>query len=535
MAFIIEVSLYITIFSMQRLKNIRNLFHTYHVLASADTYRLTNINKDIRNIQEKFLMKILKRHRFTEFGRKCGFENIHSTEEFQKKVPFSLLKDYHSYHEKMKNGHQNILYKEPVFAWLSVGNHKEDSRLIPINKKGLKTLLSGVNHLFSMTDSGYSPVFDSNNTTKALFISNEPEIQYTDSVPVCNYSGLFYFIFQNNTLSGKFLDPGLHSSNIKTEWKAMLWEISKKAVTENVGSIIGCCSHIIRFLTLFDQIYKYRLGLGDKSIREIWPNLRKIVVIGNNLKNNLTKLKNMLDDEIKIDELFISPEIGLIASQHEMKVDLKNQLNHFFFEFVPVNPVISSPGNNLTQQVEGCTAKTLADIEPGIHYFMLITSSGGFYRYLTGDVVQFSRKNSTEFTLCGNIHSNGNISTENIRLCDMDKAIRALSNYLGKEIRMYRYYPVNDPPMYHIFAELDNLIDNNHDYDTIVDDSLRNGNSDYAWCRDNCLLQSAIVHFLPSGTFNSLNNSISTEKNAAFEYPGMMRNEVFEKVSRKMI
>ena len=43
---------------------------------------------------EKLLLRILEQNKDTEYGRKYGFANIHSIEEYQKKVPVSLCDEY---------------------------------------------------------------------------------------------------------------------------------------------------------------------------------------------------------------------------------------------------------------------------------------------------------------------------------------------------------------------------------------------------------------------------------------------------------
>ena len=46
---------------------------------------------------EKLLLRILEQNKDTEYGRKYGFADIHSIEEYQKKVPVSVYDDYAGY------------------------------------------------------------------------------------------------------------------------------------------------------------------------------------------------------------------------------------------------------------------------------------------------------------------------------------------------------------------------------------------------------------------------------------------------------
>lgn len=59
---------------------------------------------------EAFLFKILKENADTEYGRKYGFSDIHSVEEYRKIVPFSDYDVYELYIRRMiKNKETNLI------------------------------------------------------------------------------------------------------------------------------------------------------------------------------------------------------------------------------------------------------------------------------------------------------------------------------------------------------------------------------------------------------------------------------------------
>ena len=51
---------------------------------------LNRMAEDPMGENEKLLLRILEQNKDTEYGRKYGFANIHSIEEYQKKVPVSV-------------------------------------------------------------------------------------------------------------------------------------------------------------------------------------------------------------------------------------------------------------------------------------------------------------------------------------------------------------------------------------------------------------------------------------------------------------
>jgi hypothetical protein len=46
--------------------------------------------------------------------------------------------------------------------------------------------------------------------------------------------------------------------------------------------IAGLPLFIVDYLTTLDSEHKHKLGLGDKTISEIWPNLKLMIGVGPN-------------------------------------------------------------------------------------------------------------------------------------------------------------------------------------------------------------------------------------------------------------
>ncbi len=73
---------------------------------------LEQFREDTKNPMEKtteLLLKLLNDNKDTEYGKKYGFADIHSVEEYQKKVPVIIYDDIAEYLERMMDGEKNIL------------------------------------------------------------------------------------------------------------------------------------------------------------------------------------------------------------------------------------------------------------------------------------------------------------------------------------------------------------------------------------------------------------------------------------------
>ena len=59
--------------------------------------------------QEKILMQIMDENKDTEYGKKIGFKDVHSVEDFQRIVPLSNYDTYSDYVDRMLNGEKNLM------------------------------------------------------------------------------------------------------------------------------------------------------------------------------------------------------------------------------------------------------------------------------------------------------------------------------------------------------------------------------------------------------------------------------------------
>ena len=89
-------------------------------------------------LQYRLLSELMKENQDTEFGRKYGFRDIRTLEDFRKKVPFTTYDDYEPYIERMMKGEQNLLSaREPVHFALTSGSIGVP-KYIPVSEKEQK-------------------------------------------------------------------------------------------------------------------------------------------------------------------------------------------------------------------------------------------------------------------------------------------------------------------------------------------------------------------------------------------------------------
>ncbi len=93
--------------------------------------------KDPEKFQRDKIREILEKNRDTEFGKRYGFSDIKSAEEYREKVGIQTYDSLEPYIEKIKNGEKNILTSEEVIFFGRTSGTTGAAKFIPVTKSFL--------------------------------------------------------------------------------------------------------------------------------------------------------------------------------------------------------------------------------------------------------------------------------------------------------------------------------------------------------------------------------------------------------------
>jgi hypothetical protein len=86
--------------------------------------------------QERLLRQILETNADTEFGRRHGFGDVSSFQQFQERVPISAYEDLEPYINQEMNGRPNQLTKDPPVLFTTTSGTTGNRKYIPMTRKG---------------------------------------------------------------------------------------------------------------------------------------------------------------------------------------------------------------------------------------------------------------------------------------------------------------------------------------------------------------------------------------------------------------
>ncbi|MEK6828141.1 MAG: GH3 auxin-responsive promoter family protein [Nanoarchaeota archaeon] len=98
----------------------------------------------IEKVQKNTLLGILQNNKKSKFGIKHNFSSIKSIQDFQEFVPITTYDYYTSYIKLIENGNKNVLTREEVMILEPTSGSTAPSKLIPYTKSLMKEFQKGI-------------------------------------------------------------------------------------------------------------------------------------------------------------------------------------------------------------------------------------------------------------------------------------------------------------------------------------------------------------------------------------------------------
>jgi hypothetical protein len=360
--------------------------------ARAANWRTAKLDAlDVPGIQTATLMRFLTKARDTRFGKDHDFRHLRTVEDYQARVP---IRDYDQFwNEYWKDAFpalDDITWpgKFPYYA-LSSGTTTGTTKYIPVSHE--------------MVQSNQKAAF----TTMALFRNAYPKHR--------TFTGKFFFLGgctdlrtqSDGSLAGDL--SGIAAKELKSparpyayppldvslipDWQKKFAILSEQSPKEPITAVSGVPSWM---LTLFQKVKE---TTGKRTLAEVWPELKVVIHGGTKFDSFRNTFKAEIgSDDVKFCEVYPCSE-GFIATEDPRYNLLRIVPDHdIFFEFVPVE--YFAEGKLKTDKP---TRHTLANVEPGIVYAVVVTNCSGVWSYLVGDTVTFEKRTPPLIRFTGRI------------------------------------------------------------------------------------------------------------------------------------
>lgn len=442
------------------------------------------------DVQQECFRRLIDKAKDTEWGRKYDYATIGTYEQFNQRVPLQDYDTLKPFIERTRRGEQNILWPgETKWFAKSSGTTSDKSKFIPVTEDSLEEC-----HYNGGRD--MVAIHCSNRPETMLFTGKNLALagsyQANQFVEHESYHGdLSAIVIQNLPMWAEFLRAPDLSIALIDEWEKKLDKMARATMDENVTSIAGVPSWL---LILLKRILELK---GKKSISEVWPNLEVFFHGGVNFSPYKEQFRRLFNSEnVSYIELYNASE-GFFGIQDQPGSDeLLLMLDYgIYYEFIPMD-----------KWGEGAKAISLAEVESGKNYAIVLSTSAGLWRYVLGDTVKFTSVTPYRFKITGRTKHFINAFGEELIIENADNALKIACEKTNAIIKEYTAAPAymddTTSGSHEWLIEFEQQPENIGYFGEVLDNALKSLNSDYEAKRyNNLILKVPLIHIAQADLF----------------------------------
>lgn len=406
------------------------LINSLYMLSTVPGHRNYKNNiKNFREIQLNKILSIIKNNHDTSFGKEHQFARIHDVESFQKKVPIREYEDLEPYIERIAWGEPNVLTSERVILFEPTGGTTSGSKLIPytrsLKKEFQKAIIPWLYSIYKnnpqlLRGKSYWSI------TPAL-----SEKKYTHGgIPIgfeedSDYLGVLGKILKQVLIAPREIDRIKDIENFRfitayflllekslsliSVWNPTFLVLILETIEKHIERLIADidCGTLtlphpepIDFMAPYLKPHPARAAeirsvvgrsFHKKKLPGIWEQLVFISCWDSGFASYYKERLRDYFPNVNFQGKGLIATEGIVTipylDPHEYHEGYFPAYMSHFFEFLPVEEQ-----NGKTQKAQ--KAKLLHQLEEGKEYYVIITTSGGLYRYNLKDRVRVTAKYS---------------------------------------------------------------------------------------------------------------------------------------------
>lgn len=412
--------------------------------------------------QEKVFKNLITEATETAFGKDHDFISINTYEDFVKRVPIRDYEDLKPYVDRVVKGEEDVLWKGKPLYFAKTSGTTSGAKYIPLTKESMPTHVNAARNaiLMYINETGNADFVNG----KMIFLQGSPVLQEKNGVQLGRLSGIVAHYVPKYLQKNRM--PSWQTNCIE-DWETKVDAIVEETLPENMTVISGIPSWVQMYFEKLQQ----KTG---KKVGDVFKNFNLFIFGGVNYEPYRAKFENLIGRKVDSIELYPASE-GFFAFQD--KQDEKGMLlqldSGMFYEFVKAEDFFSENPKRIT----------LKDVEVGVNYVMIISTTAGLWAYNIGDTIQFTGTKPYRVIVSGRIKHFISAFGEHVIGKEVEHAMKDATVDTSIRINEFTVAPQINPdsglPYHEWFIEFENEPENLSDLAQKLDTSLQSQNSYY--------------------------------------------------------
>lgn len=429
--------------------------------------RLDRYATESEAVQRDVLKRLLGKAAQTEWGVAHAYSGSLDYESFVRQTPLNTYEELKGFIDRMRHGEKDILWPGRV-KWYakSSGTTNDKSKFIPVSNEILHdTHYAGGTDAVSIyfRNNPKSRFFDG----RALILGGSHSPNY--NLPGSLVGDLSAILIENIHPIVNLVRVPKKSTALLSDFEIKRDRIAREAVGKDVTNLSGVPSWMLSVLNRVMELS------GKQYLNEVWPNLEVFFHGGVAFTPYRKQYQRLITSpNMHYMETYNASEgfFGLQDDPADTAMSLMIDYG-IFYEFIPMDEF----------DKEKPTVVPLWGVETGRNYAMVISTSGGLWRYIIGDMIRFTQTNPYKFIITGRTKSFINAFGEELIVDNAEKGLVEACRRTGAEVLEYTAAPVfmnaEGKCRHQWVVEFSHEPESLEEFARILDESLQQINSDY--------------------------------------------------------
>ena len=448
------------------------------------------VNNPVKAQHETF-QKLIASGSKTLFGKDHNFSSIEQPSGFATQVPVRDYEGLRSYVDRIVAGEEDVLWPGKPIYFSKTSGTTSGAKYIPITEESMPT------HITAARDALLTYIHYTGKSDflkgKQIFVQGSPELDYKNGVALGRLSGIVAHYVPSYLQKSSM--PSWETNCIE-DWEEKVNAIVAETIPENMTLIGGIPSWVQMY---FEKIKSQT----NQDVGTLFKNFSLFVYGGVNFEPYKSVFKNLIGRSVDTLELFPASE-GFFAYQ-----DIPNQEglllllnNGIFYEFIRVDEI----------QQENPKRYTLGEVEMGVNYALILSTTAGLWAYNIGDTVRFVSIAPYRLVVTGRIKHFISAFGEHVIGKEVETALKRATEGTSIRIREFTVAPQVKPEMglpYHEWCiEFDQAPEDMVAFETALDAEMEKQNVYYQDLIQGKVLRKLVVKPITKQGFEKYMKSI---------------------------
>lgn len=451
-------------------------------------------SQDPINTQDRVFQKLINAAQYTEFGNDHQFNQIANHKDFVERVPIRDYEALRPYVDRVVAGETDILWPGKPLYFAKTSGTTSGAKYIPLTKDSMSTHPDTARNaiLTYIAETGKTKFVDG----KMIFLQGSPEVEEKNGIKIGRLSGIVAHYVPNYLQKNRL--PSWETNCIEN-WETKVEAIVAETRDKNMSMISGIPPWVqMYFEKLIEQT--------GQPVGDLFKDFSLFIYGGVNYEPYRAKFENLIGRKVDSIELYPASE-GFFAFQDKQgeKGMLLQLDNGIFYEFVAADSFFTENPDRIT----------LKDIQIGVNYVMIISTTAGLWAYNLGDTVQFTSTSPYRVIVSGRIKHFISAFGEHVIGKEVEHAMQEAIKGTSISINEFTVAPQINPakglPYHEWFIEFENMPEGDEGmaaFAKALDQSLQSQNSYYFDLIEGKVLQSLKITAVPQGGFQDYMKSI---------------------------